>query len=362
MKLVNEEGVTNNVRGISCEHYPSYNNSMVNKSAHITSLGNLTKPTNEFPDTLILITTYRCNFSCRYCPVDRSEESMDERTALKALDEFLSHTKTSRRVRFFGGEPLLAFPILLAVVSTVLHRKSTDDVLFDVTTNASLLDEESLDFFWKNPRIELILSLDGPEHVHIQQRRSNDAAAHYRRLMRMSGRLAEMPGVTINKVVSPDNVSSLIHDFEFIRELGFRRINILPAFYLPWPRTDLVMLKRQFDALALKAACDMRKPEGLILKNLNITAKETLFNHAMVVDTDGGVYSSNHIMHRLLRPLRKEVLRTELSVFNPEALSNCSASDAAFIRKHISRELRVQTGITDRLLNYFVERVDKLHQ
>ena len=115
-----------------------------------------------------------CNFRCRYCFADEGayharREFMSLETAKAAVD-FLIANSGKRKVLemdFFGGEPLMNLPVLKETVyyAKAEAAKAGKKFLFTTTTNALLLNDETIRFF--NEEMEnVVLSLDGRKEVH----------------------------------------------------------------------------------------------------------------------------------------------------------------------------------------------------
>ena len=121
-----------------------------------------------------------CNFRCRYCFADEGayhskRESMTFETAKAAVD-FLIKNSGNRKVLemdFFGGEPLMNLGVLKQTVyyAKEAGAKAGKRFLFTTTTNALLLNDETIEFF--NEEMEnVVLSLDGRKEVHDAIRKS----------------------------------------------------------------------------------------------------------------------------------------------------------------------------------------------
>ena len=121
-----------------------------------------------------------CNFRCRYCFADEGayhskRESMTFETAKAAVD-FLIKNSGNRKVLemdFFGGEPLMNLDVLKQTVyyAKEAGAKAGKKFLFTTTTNALLLNDETIAFF--NAEMEnVVLSLDGRKEVHDAIRKS----------------------------------------------------------------------------------------------------------------------------------------------------------------------------------------------
>jgi uncharacterized protein len=120
----------------------------------------------------IFVVTLRCEHSCPYCQVsrrstDKSRFDMSEETAMRALDVALSSPSNRIKIEFQGGEPLLNFDLIKAVVAAAQEqapaaRKQVD---FVITTNLALLNDEVVSFCRDNG-VHLSTSLDGPADLH----------------------------------------------------------------------------------------------------------------------------------------------------------------------------------------------------
>ena len=121
-----------------------------------------------------------CNFRCRYCFADEgayhsNREFMSLETAKRAVD-FLIENSGKRKVLemdFFGGEPLMNLDVLKKTVYYAKEQgaKAGKKFLFTTTTNALLLNDETIEFF--NQEMEnVVLSLDGRKEVHDAIRKS----------------------------------------------------------------------------------------------------------------------------------------------------------------------------------------------
>lgn len=131
-------------------------------------------------EQLILNLTEQCNLRCSYCVYSgryqnrriHSHRAMTEETALRAVDWFLTECSEDPYIGFYGGEPLLAFPLLRRVVEYV-QSKTNLSVQYSLTSNGTLLDDESIRFFIDHD-FNLTISLDGPKEIHDRYRKNRE--------------------------------------------------------------------------------------------------------------------------------------------------------------------------------------------
>ena len=141
---------------------------------------------NKTCEQIILNVTEDCNLRCSYCVFSGhyeghrgySRKYMSEEIALKSIDYFLKNDTEKVNVAFYGGEPLLAFPLIKMVVSYVKSR-SDKQVGFSMTSNGTLLGNDGVIQFLIENNFVLTVSLDGPGEVHDRYRKQIDGRGTY---------------------------------------------------------------------------------------------------------------------------------------------------------------------------------------
>lgn len=123
--------------------------------------------------------TQNCNLRCGYCIYGgdyntrkHSEKVMSLDTAKKAIDFFIAHSSESDRIgiAFYGGEPLLNFPLIREIVQYVHHEYPGKEYYFTITTNGTAFTEEILQCLEQN-RFGVMISLDGDKKTHDMNRK-----------------------------------------------------------------------------------------------------------------------------------------------------------------------------------------------
>jgi uncharacterized protein len=136
---------------------------------------------------IALLVAQECNMRCAYCYGDGGSYGeqggiMSEETAFKAVDWLMKNSKSSRQlhISFFGGEPLLNFPLIKKVVAYAREKAQEREVTvsFGITTNATLLTDEIISFMSRE-RINPMVSFDGPPEIQNRQRPFVDGSGSY---------------------------------------------------------------------------------------------------------------------------------------------------------------------------------------
>ena len=124
---------------------------------------------------LTLQVTQQCNLRCEYCSFSgiyenwrtHASQRMSFETAKKAIDFYLERTSSLADIgiAFYGGEPLLEFELIKKCVEYAKSCVEGKRILFNITTNGTLLTDEVVDFFAEN-NFALSISLDGSKAEH----------------------------------------------------------------------------------------------------------------------------------------------------------------------------------------------------
>lgn len=166
------------------------------------------EPDTVHPTIFSLRLVEGCNFRCAFC-YDESPERiriMPLKTGRKILERiFYELPGPDLIIIFLGGEPFLAFDemVHLAGYASDLSRKCSKRVRFVVRTNGSLLTRSRI-LLLKELGFNVILALEGPEHLHDRFRRSCEGLGTFAtvlsnlQLCRQEG-LAVMPAAMIRQ-------------------------------------------------------------------------------------------------------------------------------------------------------------------
>lgn len=118
-----------------------------------------------------------CNLSCVYCyGVDGEyglRGKMDEQTAFKSVDFLIKESRDRKKIGigFFGGEPLLNYPLMKNVVKYAKEKAKINEkrITFSITTNGTKFTPEVNDYLNEN-NFSVIVSFDGNQEVQDKNR------------------------------------------------------------------------------------------------------------------------------------------------------------------------------------------------
>lgn len=213
---------------------------------------------------LCLNVAHDCNMRCEYCFASQGEyegarELMPLETGKAAFDFLVKNSEGRRNleVDFFGGEPLLNFEVVKALVEygRELEKKYDKNFRFTITTNGLLLDDEKIDYINKN-MYNVVMSLDGRAEINDRMRTlSNGAGTHDLIIPRFKKLIEKREGSYYIRGTFTAFNTDFASDIRHMAELGFKNISVEPVVTeadKPYAlrREQLDEICAQYDAIA----------------------------------------------------------------------------------------------------------------
>lgn len=175
--------------------------------------------------------------------------------AQRAVDMFiyLAEGATSVEFVFTGGEPLLQFPLLrelVAYIEDVADNAQMNPGLV-VKTNGTILTPEIVEFF-RQHRVRVVVSIDGPAEVHDLQRRSLQDMGTYTSVSHnMLSLINNEVECTASLTVHPQLSASVLSNVQHLHRLGVRTIDVGPAYgTVTWNPVEAESLASSLMAIA----------------------------------------------------------------------------------------------------------------
>ncbi len=223
---------------------------------------------------MCLHVAHDCNLRCKYCFAGEGDYHAAEKSLLSlevgkaALDWLVE--KSGKRVHlevdFFGGEPLLNFPVMKALVEygRELEKIHNKKIKFTTTTNCVALTDEIIDFL-NQEMGNIVLSIDGRPQVHDKMRPTANQKGSYSLIVPKAKQLIEQRGdkeYYVRGTFTHYNLD-FSEDVLHLADAGFDQLSIEPVVSdpsLPYAITedDLPQIEKEYDRLA-KAYYSRRK-------------------------------------------------------------------------------------------------------
>lgn len=214
---------------------------------------------------LCLNVAHACNLACSYCFAGQgnykgSQALMPVETGRRAIDFLVEHSAARHylEVDFFGGEPLLNWPMVKETVAYArsLESKTGKRFRFTLTTNGILIDDDVIDF--TNREMDnVVLSLDGRKATHDRFRVDRQGRGSYDTIVpKFQELVRQRTGGThyVRGTFTHAN-ADFLNDVIHLLELGFTQISMEPVVSpsdMPYALTsdDIVFIKQQYEELA----------------------------------------------------------------------------------------------------------------
>lgn len=214
--------------------------------------------------SMCLNISHLCNLRCEYCFADGGSyngksENMSFEVAKKAIDLIVgkSASRKNLEVDFFGGEPLLNFDVVKKTVEYArnLEKQYNKNFRFTITTNATLLTDEIIEFF-NREMYNVVVSIDGRREIHDRVRKTATGQGSYDQAIKSALRFKQLRK---GQYYIRGTYTALNKDFSndvlFLNDLGFDQLSIEPVVLpeghkLAIKKEDIPVLKTEYDKLA----------------------------------------------------------------------------------------------------------------
>ncbi len=181
-----------------------------------------------------------CNLRCKYCFADEGEYHghkgvMSVETAKKAIDYVIKRSGPRKNIEIdlFGGEPTLIMDTIKEIIKYARENEAkwNKNIRFTMTTNATLLNDEMMEFMDKEMG-NIILSLDGRKEVNDKVRIKPDGSGSYDDILpnikKMISKRTKGKTYYVRGTFTRDNVDFYEDVVSMLNE-GFREISIEPV-------------------------------------------------------------------------------------------------------------------------------------
>lgn len=196
---------------------------------------------------VLLPTTY-CNMGCSYCGQEhtRGNLSANHRAAVAArvLAGIAAPTTTDVKVTWFGGEPMIGYPMVCDLSRQFIEAAQTRGIGYEATmvTNGTLLTIEKLRYLHLECKVSRFdITLDGPARIHDIHRPLKSGKSSFDRITGLIQQV--LASEDLHKVffvartnVDVNNVAWVDEYIDTVAGLGFASpqisMNLAPVY--PW--------------------------------------------------------------------------------------------------------------------------------
>lgn len=214
---------------------------------------------------LCLHISHDCNLRCKYCFAGTGNfggerTNMSREVAIAAIDFLIkeSGNRKNLEVDFFGGEPLINFDTVKAVVEYArsVEKESNKHFNFTITTNGILLNDDIKEYINKNMG-NVVLSIDGRKDTNDKMRCRVDGSGCYDSILPKFKDMAEsrnQDNYYVRGTFTRENLD-FSEDVLHLADEGFKQISVEPVVAAKGTgydirREDLPQLFAEYDKLA----------------------------------------------------------------------------------------------------------------
>lgn len=219
----------------------------------------------SFIKAMCLNIAHDCNLRCKYCFASEGDykgkkQLMSFEVGKKAIDFVIKNSGPRRNIEvdLFGGEPLLNYSVVKEIINYAKEQEKVfnKNIRFTITTNATLLTEEVMDYINKNMG-NVVLSIDGRKEVNDKIRNRYDGSGSFDSILPKIKRMAEIrqgnKQYYARGTFTRENLD-FFNDVIYLADEGFKEISIEPVVLeeghpLSLRHEDLPVIFQQYDLL-----------------------------------------------------------------------------------------------------------------
>ena len=215
---------------------------------------------------MCLHAAHDCNLRCKYCFAATGDFAMGKRMLLPfevgkaALDWLVANSgnRVNLEVDFFGGEPLMNFPVVKQLVEygRSLEKPHNKKFKFTTTTNCVLMNDEIIDFINKEMS-NVVLSIDGRPEVHDRMRPTINGKGSQAMILEKALKFAKARGdkeYYVRGTFTKYN-KDFGNDVVYLADQGFEQLSVEPVVTEPsceyaLTEEDLPEIRDEYERLA----------------------------------------------------------------------------------------------------------------
>jgi len=176
----------------------------------------------------------KCNLNCVYCFAEEgvygdSYKDMSLDTLKKILDNLTQERNDSIPVNvvLFGGEPLLRMDLVEYTIqySKSIRNTKKTDLIIDIFTNGTLINENLIDLIKDDSCIRLLVSIDGTPETTDYNRRAKNGNKVSEIIESKMPLILQIPE---NRVIARCTLTevhpNIVEKTEYLHQLGFKNI------------------------------------------------------------------------------------------------------------------------------------------
>ncbi|MCZ8330256.1 MAG: SPASM domain-containing protein [Flavobacterium sp.] len=189
-----------------------------------------TKPNSQRITNIHLNVAQVCNLVCGYCyGIDGEyglKGKMNEGNALNAINFLIKNSGDEKELRvvFFGGEPLLNFPMIKTVVDFCDKKAKEVDKIFNysIVTNGTKFNDE-INYFLNKNNFEVTVSFDGDKETQDVNRPFRGGKGSYEDILpKVKKFLETRNGNATARATITNHSKDLLFYRDNLKEIGFK--------------------------------------------------------------------------------------------------------------------------------------------
>lgn len=258
----------------------------------------------------VLLPSSSCNMGCTYCGQQHLRQALGrdhrERVAERVLGGIARPTTQKVRISWFGGEPMMGYPIIRSLSKRFIASAAELGVDYDssIVTNGTLLTLEKMRVLSNECQVvRYDITLDGPARIHDEHRPLKNGGKSFEHITSTLAQALDAPDlkhitIVLRTNVDVRNMQWVDEYLELITSLGFNHprvyMNIAPVYSWGNDVSQIEVEREEF------ARNEMRWHRAMIRLGLRFNALPTVTIGALcaavsqsaeIISSTGNVFS-----------------------------------------------------------------------
>lgn len=259
--------------------------------------------------SLMVDATKKCQLKCSYCYFGKKAGcDMDPKNVINSLRNFTALFPNLRNMNlhFMGGEPLLAWDMIVPFVDEVRELCNLKQVHFSwgLTSNLIGLDEKKTAYMIEQ-KASIHCSIDGPPEFQNANRPFLDGSPSYEAVVRNVERALRVnPNDTARVTILPEGGGDCVTIASFILSLGFKHVGLFPAMGpdINWTNETIELFAKSYaEAFRNSPICeDGSRAVSGVMRGFFGSSYRKYFSHCgagkglWAFGVDGSIYHCHH--------------------------------------------------------------------
>lgn len=290
-----------------------------------------------------VILGFGCNFSCKYCTQNTSSVGKMTKDTADELIAFLlfqcGNEKKDLVLNFYGGEPFIYIEMIKYISSKLNEefKKSANSFSFNINTNGSLVNSETISQLKYIGLDSITITLDGPREIHNANRPLSNGHGSFDVIIGNLKNISGVVKININGSFDRNSFGSVPNLIEFLyhsglrtEEIGLLNFTPLEEAIVDAQKNDCQTSYEPWMIEAIKLINTKAISYGYNVKKIEPSLCSISLDNSFTIDIDGLIYKcvmfaskKDFSIGDIRKGLRFNLLKYKIDLWKDNTCGDC---------------------------------------